>query len=234
MKNAGVGGDWYTGDEASPNEAATVGRVKGFEYLIKYSEHRGWDMEHSSQEYFLRYLGDWFIMKWKYQNLEMEDLMDSMEYISKFYFENTNENKNNLIGILERKSYENYLNLFENFTKVNEELNKLKEIILNLKKKNEKIKNEIKNQDFFLEKIKKIEIEIKKIKEKENFILNFISKYQLTNEEKEIIMIGEINLNFFSIFEKINKIQKECKNMLRNQQKSGIEIIDEMSIYQDT
>ena len=75
VKNAGVGGDWYKGSgQANPNEAATIGRVKGFEYLIKYSENRRWDEQFKSQEYFLRYLGDWFIMKLKYQDQELEDL----------------------------------------------------------------------------------------------------------------------------------------------------------------
>ena len=43
VKNAGVGGDWYKGNgQANPNEAATIGKVKGFEYLLKYSENRRW------------------------------------------------------------------------------------------------------------------------------------------------------------------------------------------------
>ena len=75
VKNAGVGGDWYKGNgQENPNEAATVGRVKGFEYLVKYSENRRWDEQFKSQEYFLRYLGDWFLVKLKYQNQELEDL----------------------------------------------------------------------------------------------------------------------------------------------------------------
>jgi len=74
VKNAGIGGDWYKGDEASPNEAATIGNVKGFEYLIKYSEARRWDEQFKSQEYFLRYLGDWLIFKVKYQDLELESI----------------------------------------------------------------------------------------------------------------------------------------------------------------
>ena len=52
VKNAGVGGDWYKGmQDASPNESATIGRVKGFEYLVKYMEHRRWEMKHARQEY---------------------------------------------------------------------------------------------------------------------------------------------------------------------------------------
>ena len=75
VKNAGVGGDWYQGmADASPNEAATIGRVTGWEYLVKYMEHRRWNMKHSSQEYNIRYLGDWYIMKLKYMDLGMEEI----------------------------------------------------------------------------------------------------------------------------------------------------------------
>ena len=75
VKNAGVGGDWYKGmQDASPNEAATIGRITGFEYLVKYMEHRRWNMKHASQEYQLRYLGDWFILKLKYMDLGLEDI----------------------------------------------------------------------------------------------------------------------------------------------------------------
>ena len=75
VKNAGVGGDWYKGmGDTNPNEAATIGRVTGWEYLVKYMEHRRWDMEHSSKEFSLRYLGDWYIMKLKYADLGLEDI----------------------------------------------------------------------------------------------------------------------------------------------------------------
>ena len=75
VKNAGVGGDWYKGmADASPNEAATIGRVTGWEYLIKYMEHRRWNMKHSSQEFNIRYLGDWYIMKLKYMDLGIEEI----------------------------------------------------------------------------------------------------------------------------------------------------------------
>ena len=75
VKNAGVGGDWYKGmQDASPNEEATIGRVKGWEYLVKYMEHRRWDMEHKSSEFEIRYLADWFVFKLKYMDLGMEEI----------------------------------------------------------------------------------------------------------------------------------------------------------------
>jgi len=75
VKNAGVGGDWYKGmGDANPNEAATIGRVTGWEYLVKYMEHRRWNMKHRSQEFNVRYLGDWFILKLKYMDLGIEEI----------------------------------------------------------------------------------------------------------------------------------------------------------------
>jgi hypothetical protein len=87
----------------------------------------------------------------------------------------------------------------------------------------------LKRENEFLENILKIEKEIKETKEEEIIFSNFISTFQLTNEEKEIIMSGEINHSFFEVFEKINQIQLECTKMLRNQYKSGIDIIDQVN-----
>ena len=36
-----------------------LGPVKGWEYLIKFSEGRQWGNEYLNQEYWLRYIGDW-------------------------------------------------------------------------------------------------------------------------------------------------------------------------------
>ena len=42
VKSAGKGGTWYDGSEQNANESATFGPVKGWEYLIKFSEGRQW------------------------------------------------------------------------------------------------------------------------------------------------------------------------------------------------
>ena len=45
VKNAGNGGIWYDGSEQNVNESATFGPVKGWEYLIKWTEGRIWGDE---------------------------------------------------------------------------------------------------------------------------------------------------------------------------------------------
>ena len=74
VKNAGKGGGWYDGSEKNYNESATFGPVKGWEYLIKFSEGRQWGNDYINQEYWLRYTGDWFMAKVGLTELGLEDI----------------------------------------------------------------------------------------------------------------------------------------------------------------
>ena len=74
VRNAGKGGTWYDGSEQNANENATFGPVKGWEYLIKFSEGRQWGNEYINQEYWLRYVGDWFVAKVGWTELGLEDI----------------------------------------------------------------------------------------------------------------------------------------------------------------
>tara|TARA_R110001592_G_scaffold121156_1_gene326412 strand:+ start:37 stop:1329 length:1293 start_codon:yes stop_codon:yes gene_type:complete len=74
VKSAGKGGVWYDGSEQNANESATFGPVKGWEYLIKWSEGRQWGNEYVNQEYWLRYIGDWLMIKAGLTELGLEDI----------------------------------------------------------------------------------------------------------------------------------------------------------------
>ena len=74
VKSAGKGGTWYDGSESNANESATFGPVKGWEYLIKFSEGRQWGNEYLNQEYWLRYIGEWAMIKIGATELGLEDI----------------------------------------------------------------------------------------------------------------------------------------------------------------
>ena len=74
VKNAGRGGTWYDGSEQNANETATLGPVKGWEYLIKWSEGRQWGNEYLNQEYWVRYTGEWWMAKLGWTELGLEDI----------------------------------------------------------------------------------------------------------------------------------------------------------------
>ena len=74
VKNAGVGGTWYDGSEQSANENATLGPVKGWEYLIKFSQGRQWGDDYLNQEYWLRYISNSWVAKVGWTELGLEDI----------------------------------------------------------------------------------------------------------------------------------------------------------------
>jgi hypothetical protein len=74
VKNAGKGGTWYDGSEQNANESATFGPVKGWEYLIKFSQGRQWGDDYLNQEYWLRYTGDWWIAKLGWTEYGLEEI----------------------------------------------------------------------------------------------------------------------------------------------------------------
>tara|TARA_R110001592_G_scaffold138333_4_gene357239 strand:- start:112 stop:1401 length:1290 start_codon:yes stop_codon:yes gene_type:complete len=75
VKSAGKGGGWYDGQtEQNANESATFGPVKGWEYLIKWSEGRQWGNEYVNQEYWLRYIGNYVMLKVGMTELGLEDI----------------------------------------------------------------------------------------------------------------------------------------------------------------
>ena len=74
IRNAGKGGKWYDGSEQNANESATFGSVKGWEYLIKWTEGRQWGNEYVNQEYWVRYIGDWAMVKVGMTELGLEDI----------------------------------------------------------------------------------------------------------------------------------------------------------------
>ena len=74
VKNAGVGGTWYDGSEQSANENATLGTVSGWEYLIKFSQGRQWGNDYLNQEYWIRYVGNWAMVKFGWTELGLEDI----------------------------------------------------------------------------------------------------------------------------------------------------------------
>ena len=74
VKSAGKGGVWYDGSEQNANESATFGPVKGWEYLVKFSQGRQWGDDYVNQEYWLRYIGDWVMAKVGVTELGLEDI----------------------------------------------------------------------------------------------------------------------------------------------------------------
>ena len=66
--------NFYDGSENELSEVATLGAVSGWEYLLKWSSIREFGEEFVDSESWIRYIGDWFVVKGTYANFGREDL----------------------------------------------------------------------------------------------------------------------------------------------------------------
>jgi len=66
--------NFYDGSEKELSDVATLGAVSGWEYLFKWSAIRSFGEEFVDSESWIRYLGDWFVIRGSYANFGREDL----------------------------------------------------------------------------------------------------------------------------------------------------------------
>jgi len=92
---------FYDGTESNYSDAATIGKIKGFEFLFEVNYKRQEGVEYLDQHHFMRYIGDSYILKGEY-------LQDGFADIN--YFETTQRYRYNLgkislnIGAVQRMS----------------------------------------------------------------------------------------------------------------------------------
>ena len=67
---------FYDGTETSFSDAATIGKVSGFEYLFEFDYRRQQGKDYSDQNHFLRYVADKYIIKMEY----LEDGFADVQY----------------------------------------------------------------------------------------------------------------------------------------------------------
>ena len=65
---------FYDGSENELSDVATIGAVSGWEYLLKWSKVRSFGETFVDSESWVRYLGDWFVIKGSYANFGREEL----------------------------------------------------------------------------------------------------------------------------------------------------------------
>ena len=67
-------GNFYDGSENELSDVAPIGAVSGWEYLVKWSQIRNFGEEFVDSESWIRYIGDWFVVKGAYANFGRQDL----------------------------------------------------------------------------------------------------------------------------------------------------------------
>eukprot|EP00668_Euglena_longa_P004263 GGOE01004998.1.p1 GENE.GGOE01004998.1~~GGOE01004998.1.p1 ORF type:complete len:656 (-),score=190.33 GGOE01004998.1:147-2093(-) len=173
----------------------------------------------------------------KVLDISMDDnFRDSLEYLSSFYLENTAKDRKNLRGLLEQRSLLLHENFLQEFNKVNQlfeateaDVRELAELCNGVTRILQETQQEAAT---LLATASALQTELQEVKEKEHQVNQFLQKFQLSAEEKANLK-GDINGDFFSTLAKVHSIHKNCKELLNaNHQQAGIEIMEEMYMYQ--
>ncbi len=87
----------------------------------------------------------------------------------------------------------------------------------------------------FLNHINSLNHKLQETQHRHELIGGFLTQFQLTDAERDALLHHPITPTFFKTLNKVHDIYSACTEMLRShQQKSGLEIMEEMSGYQDT
>ena len=65
---------FYDGEEQNNSLNSNIGNVKGLEYLFEYQEGRQQGREFDNQQFFVRYLAKWWLVKAEYNKNELVDI----------------------------------------------------------------------------------------------------------------------------------------------------------------
>ncbi|KAJ5074275.1 component of oligomeric golgi complex 6 [Anaeramoeba ignava] len=168
-----------------------------------------------------------------------QQLISSLQYISKFYNENTIKSRRNLRNTIEKQRNESIRNFLEKFSKIK---NTFESVIQNVHSLNtvcEEITNQIEeakqtSTDIF-EQLQKTDSLALFSQQKKLVVENFIAKYSLTKEEQEVLLAKPIsNFAFFDVLNRISQILTDCRSLLRaNQQQTILELLDQTLSLQE-
>jgi hypothetical protein len=165
-----------------------------------------------------------------------DNFRDSLEYLSSFYTENTVKDRKNLRGLLEQRSLVLHENFLAEFDKVNELFEAVEKDVHDLAEVCDGVSTMLRETQqeasALLTTAAVLQSELQEVKEKEQQVNTFLKRFQLTPEEKACLK-GDISADFFTTLAKVHNIHKNCKELLNvNHQQAGIEIMEEMYMYQ--
>ncbi|KAL0476993.1 COG6 [Acrasis kona] len=170
---------------------------------------------------------------------ENDSLRNALQYLGTFYGENTVDERRNLRGVLESKTLDTHKELLREFTKVNERLELLDNVVGDLSKACSLIDEQMRQHESvtksFLVQYNNTQQKLSDSQHRQKLISTFLTQFQLTDAERDALLYHPITQTFFRTLNKVHDIKNACTDMLRtHQQKSGLEIMEEMSGYQDT
>ncbi|XP_061478389.1 conserved oligomeric Golgi complex subunit 6 isoform X2 [Rhineura floridana] len=171
-----------------------------------------------------------------------KEMLEALKALSAFFLENSLRTRRNLRGDIEHRSLAINEEFVYIFKQVKEELESINEDVKFMSNCCQDMTNHLKatkeqTQDLIV-KTTKLQAENQMLEQKAQIADAFIAEFQLSPEEMSILRgtrDGPVTENFFKVLGRVKQIHNDVKILLRtNQQRSGLEIMEQMALLQET
>ncbi|KAJ6659214.1 hypothetical protein lerEdw1_019260 [Lerista edwardsae] len=171
-----------------------------------------------------------------------KEMLEALKALSTFFVENSLRTRRNLRGDIEHRSLAINEEFVYIFKQVKEELESINEDVQIMSNCCQDMTNHLKaakeqTQDL-IAKTTKLQAQNQKLELKALVADAFIAEFQLTPEEMNILRGTRdepVTEKFFKVLGRVKQIHNDVKILLRtNQQRSGLEIMEQMALLQET
>ncbi|KAJ7341519.1 hypothetical protein JRQ81_005712 [Phrynocephalus forsythii] len=171
-----------------------------------------------------------------------KEMLEALKALSAFFVENSLRTRRNLRGDIEHRSLAINEEFVYIFKQVKEELESINEDVQFMSNCCQDMTNHLKatkeqTQDLIV-KTTKLQAENQRLELKAQIADAFIAQFQLSPEEMNVLRSardGPVTEAFFKVLGRVKQIHSDVKILLRtNQQRSGLEIMEQMALLQET
>nr|ATB19479.1 putative COG7 [Hesperocyparis arizonica] len=166
------------------------------------------------------------------------DLLTSLNTLSTFYTNNTQQVRRNLRSTIEKRALainDEFLAASESAQKA---LDAVEQEIAGLAECCEKIGKALDtcsaSTGDIITTTERLKQELESTTQRQEIVSCFLRDYQLSPEEVNALREEELNENFFKALARVQEIHNNCKMLLRtHHQRAGLELMDMMAVYQE-
>nr|ATB19485.1 putative COG7 [Juniperus microsperma] len=166
------------------------------------------------------------------------DLLASLNTLSTFYTNNTQQARRNLRSTIEKRALainDEFLAASESAQKA---LDAVEQEIAGLAECCEKIGKALDtcsaSTGDIITTTERLKQELESTMQRQEIVSYFLRDYQLSPEEVNALREEELNENFFKALARVQEIHNNCKMLLRtHHQRAGLELMDMMAVYQE-
>ncbi|PRP86553.1 Component of oligomeric golgi complex 6 [Planoprotostelium fungivorum] len=168
-----------------------------------------------------------------------KDLLTAVENLSTFYGENSLEARRNLRGQIEKKGIETNMHFLQVLLSVQKHLDEVEQNVAQMKNCCNEMSGKLQTtKDMsgrLLQQADQLNKQRKTNETQLEIAKEFLKRFQLTQEEQELLKGPVVDASFFQLLDRVAQIHTDCKILLRTQhQTAGLEVMDMMILLQET